>query len=514
MKQSSFPAFVLIWNEAQGLTTPPLHAQVCRWLEERWFKGDRRLLLLAFRNSGKSTLVGLFCAWLLRGDPSLRILVLAADDALARKMVRNVKRIIERHPLTIGLKPEQADQWASGQFTIDRGSELRDPSMLAKGIGANITGSRADVVICDDVEVPNTSGSGTKREDLRERLAEIDYVLVPGGLQLYVGTPHTFHSIYRSADWPKDPPSDSLKNSGKDSGDGQDRPFLDGFKKLELPVLDEAGNSRWPERFPREKIEEIRRRTGPRKFDSQLMLKPVNPIDGRLNTDQLRLYDHPLDYREGNRQAVLSLNGRRLVSVSCWWDPSYGAPRKGDASVIAAVFTDDHGDYWLHRVRYMEHDPRLVHEVDEATQLCRQVESFARDLYLPAVTIETNGLGRFLPGLLRRELSLSGLGITVIETASRQAKETRIMDAFDAVLAAGRLHAHRSVWETPFIDEMREWRPGAGKRDDGLDAVSGCLLSEPVRLRRLPPPAPGSPEARSAWRPGQGPLQASTDFPV
>ena len=76
----------------------------------RWQEGERELLLLlAFRSSGKSTLVGLFCAWLLCRHPDLRILVLAGDFALAKKMVRNVKRIIERHPLTAGLKPTRSD---------------------------------------------------------------------------------------------------------------------------------------------------------------------------------------------------------------------------------------------------------------------------------------------------------------------------------------------------------------------------------------------------------------------
>jgi hypothetical protein len=45
-----------------------------------------------FRNAGKSTLVGIFCAWLLLNNPDLRILVLAAEHDLARKMARNVKR--------------------------------------------------------------------------------------------------------------------------------------------------------------------------------------------------------------------------------------------------------------------------------------------------------------------------------------------------------------------------------------------------------------------------------------
>ena len=125
-----------------------------RWLDERWSNGDRELLLLAFRNSGKSTLVGLFCAWLLLQNANLRILVLAGDFPLARKMVRNVRRLIECHPLTDGLQAARREQWAADQFTILRRLELRDPSMLAKGISANITGLRADAIIFDDVEVP------------------------------------------------------------------------------------------------------------------------------------------------------------------------------------------------------------------------------------------------------------------------------------------------------------------------------------------------------------------------
>ncbi len=66
---------------------------------------------------GKSTVVGLFCAWVLYRENSARILVMAADYALAKKMVRNVKRIVEQHPLAKHLKPAKLDQWAADQFT-------------------------------------------------------------------------------------------------------------------------------------------------------------------------------------------------------------------------------------------------------------------------------------------------------------------------------------------------------------------------------------------------------------
>jgi hypothetical protein len=485
-----FRQFVWLWNRFQGQMTPSLHIDIAQWLERRWCEGDRRLVLLVFRSAGKSTLVGIFCAWLLLNDPELRILVLAAEHDLARKMVRNVQRIIERHPLTRHLVPRRAEQWAADQFTVRRRLTRRDPSLLARGIGANITGSRADIVICDDVEVPNTCATVPRREELRSRLHEISYVLVPGGLQLYVGTPHSYDSIYVD----------------ERSEVGDSPPFLAGFQRLCIPLLDGRGESRWPERFAAEEIAEIRRRSGPAKFESQMLLRPRSIEDIRLDPTLLVRYDAPLDLRHGNGESILSLSGRRLVSASCWWDPAYGAPEIGDASVVAAVFVDEAGAYWLHDIRYLNHDPAQRHEVDEATQLCRQVAAFARDLYLPSVTIETNGLGRFLPALLRRELQALGLACPVLEHVSRSNKEQRILQAFDPLLAAGALRAHAALWASPFIEEMREWRPGRRCRDDGLDAVSGCLLAEPVRLPRT-----GS-GRRQDWRPGRPPHTAIIAF--
>jgi hypothetical protein len=118
------------------------------------------------------------------------------------------------------------------------------------------------------------------------------------------------------------------------------------------------------------------------------------------------------------------------------------------------------------------------------------------ELLLPSVRVETNGLGKFLPALLRRELGPAGVACQVIEHASSRAKEDRILAALEPALAARRLHAHESVFATPFAGEMAEWRPGGpGARDDALDAVAGCLLAEPVRLVRGARPVP-----RASWR--------------
>jgi hypothetical protein len=467
IREADFKLFVVLWNQRMGKSTPDIHLRMARWLEDCWRSGKKNLLLMAFRSSGKSTIAGLFAAWLLYRNPDLRILVLAADLTLAKKMVRNVKRIIERHPLTKNMKPERADQWASDRFTVKRKLVQRDPSMMAKGVSANITGSRADIVICDDVEVPNTSDTAEKRVDLRQRLAEISYVIGDGqGTQLYIGTPHTYYTVYATK------PRAEI---------GEDHAFLEEFERMEIPLLDENGECAWPEKYGEESIALIKRQSGPNKFASQMQLKPVNIAEGRLNPRQLIFYDHDIDYAK--ELQTLFIGSKKLVGASAFWDPSYGS-EKGDRSVFAAVYADEEGKMYLHKLAYIKTDEN--DELDAATQQCRQVAEMARDLMLPSLAVEGNGIGKFLPGILRNELARIHAPCSVREVTHRRSKDIRILDAFDTLLAARLLYASRAVLRTPFMMEMQEWRPGLSRgHDDGLDAVAGALAQQPVRIERL-----------------------------
>ncbi len=485
----TFPFFLDAWNRTQTLATPALHRNIAEWFDKRIAKGSRRLLLLAFRGSGKSTLLGLLSAWLLKCNPDRRILVLAAESALASKTVRTVRRILERHPLTEALRPDRPEEWAADRLTVPRRLVSRDPSLLARGIGANITGAHADVVICDDVEVPNTCGTPAKRADLRARLSETDYVLSPGGLQIYSGTPHSYYSIYAEDPRPEE---------------DEELPFLYDYHRLEKPL----GEDSWPERYTPERIETIRRRSGPARYASQMLLKPVQAVEGRLNAEWLRRYEGRLEYSEANGEPVLRLEGRRLVSASAWWDPSFGRPDRGDASVLAAVYTDEDGRRLLHRVVYTVHDPKTADTPDRGADLCRQVAAQARKLHLPVIFVEKNGLGAFLPDILRRQLKRKGYGATVQAVHNHRPKHERILEAFDAPLAARALWAHASVFQSPFLRELREWRPGGKGRDDGLDAAACALLAEPYRL------GPSGRAPRREWRPTARSRRARTDFGI
>ncbi len=487
----TFPEFVMVWQRWHGQSTPGLHRRLARWVAARLDENEKRLLLLAFRNSGKSTLLGLLAGWLLSRDPDHRILVLAAEHALATKLSRFARRVIERHPLCASLRGKgEATSWADDAFTVRRSGTWRDPSLLARGIAGNITGAHADTVICDDVEVPNTCGTASRRDWLRERLTEVEHILTPGGLQVFAGTPHTYYSIY--ADSPREEA-------------GEETAFLHGFRRCVVPVVDPNGVSAWPERFPAAEVEAMRRRVGPSVFASQMLLQPQRPEAARLDPAAMQRYDDEVDLIERNLQPQLSIGGVRMVAASAWWDPAYGNGKTGDGSTVAAVFVDGEGRYWLHRILYLKVDP--ASSVDPATQQCRQVARLLAELHLPSVSLESNGIGGFLPGILRRELSRQGVGASVVSVSSRVSKGQRILSALEAPMAAGMLHAHGSVWRTPLIGELREWHPASRGHDDGLDAVAGAIGATPVRLPLI------ANHVRRDWRPA-GAVRAASDFSV
>ena len=169
-----------------------------------------------------------------------------------------------------------------------------------------------------------------------------------------------------------------------------------------------------------------------------------------------------------------------MLSASCWWDPSFAA-NNGDNSVVACIFIDEDGHYWLHDIEYIK-IPEFQKDDNIASLQCEKVADFLERNHLSAIRIEINGIGRFLPGILKQVLKKRGLHIAVLEVYSSTDKTKRILSAFEVLLAEKAINAHHRIWATPFIEEMREFSIGGNCHDDGLDAVSGCLISEPVRL--------------------------------
>lgn len=190
--------FLDTWNHVLGLETPRHHKQILEFLTDVFNNDPHRGLLTAFRHSGKSTVVGVFASCVLYHNPETRILILSAETNLASRMVSHIKNILENHPWCENILPDVKKEWGMHKITIKRPIGIREPSVICQGISGNITGMRSDLIICDDVEVPNTCNTLQKRINLRERLRELDFILSPHGTMIYIGTPHTHDTIYQT----------------------------------------------------------------------------------------------------------------------------------------------------------------------------------------------------------------------------------------------------------------------------------------------------------------------------
>ncbi len=192
--------FLDTWNKIIDFETPYHHKKIIRFLIDVLENPPHKALLTAFRHSGKSSVIGIFTAWILSIKPKTRILILSAESNLSSRMVSHIKHILENHPDCNEMLPNIKKEWGSHKITISRPLGIREPSVICQGIHGNITGLRSDLIICDDVEVPNTCNTAKKRSELRDRLRELDFILSPTGIMIYIGTPHCMDTIYNNED--------------------------------------------------------------------------------------------------------------------------------------------------------------------------------------------------------------------------------------------------------------------------------------------------------------------------
>ena len=158
--------------------------------------GPRRSVVEAFRGVGKSWITSAYVCHQLLLDPGKNILVVSASKGRADDFSTFTLRLIEEVPVLNHLRPRDNQRFSKVAFDVGPAPPQHAPSVTSKGITSQITGSRADIVIADDVEVPNNSATQMMREKLAEAIKEFEAVLKPNGKVLFLGTPQTESSIY------------------------------------------------------------------------------------------------------------------------------------------------------------------------------------------------------------------------------------------------------------------------------------------------------------------------------
>lgn len=138
--------------------------------------------------------------WRLWKNPDLKVLIVSANETFATEIATFIKQIIDHDAgdgLWDDLRPRMGQRQSVLAFDVGPAKADKSPSVKAVGIGGQLTGSRADLIISDDVEVVKNSETEGMREKLKRQTAEYAALLKPNGEIVYLGTPQSEQSIYR-----------------------------------------------------------------------------------------------------------------------------------------------------------------------------------------------------------------------------------------------------------------------------------------------------------------------------
>ncbi len=301
-----FRNFLYVTWKHLGLPEPtPVQYDIAHYLQT----GGKRIIVEGFRGVGKSWITAAFVCHQLYLDPQKKILVISASKALADNFSTFVLQLIHGMPELEHLIPEDNQRNSKIQFDVKPATAAKDPSVRSVGITGQITGSRADLIVADDVEVPGNAMTQMLRDKLSEAVKEFDAILTPkeDSRIVFLGTPQCEQSLYNALPgrgfqvrvWPARYP-----NVTKVAGyNGTLAPFIaNALAKSEAL----AGKPTDPKRFSEEDLLEREASYGRSGFSLQFMLDTrLSDLDRYpLRVNDLIVMD--LDEEEGPEKVTWS----------------------------------------------------------------------------------------------------------------------------------------------------------------------------------------------------------------
>ena len=184
----------LVWKHLNLPDPTPIQYDIAEYIQT----GPKRLVVEAFRGVGKSWITSAFVIHQLLLDPTKNILVVSASKSRADDFSTFTLRLINEIDLLSHLRPQEGQRNSKIAFDVGPAPAAHAPSVKSVGITGQLTGSRADLIVADDVESANNSMTQVMRDKLSETVKEFDAVLKPDGRIIYLGTPQTEQSLYNA----------------------------------------------------------------------------------------------------------------------------------------------------------------------------------------------------------------------------------------------------------------------------------------------------------------------------
>ena len=423
--------------------------------------GPKRLQIQAFRGVGKSWITGAFVLWTLFNDPEKKIMIISASKERADNMSIFLQKLIIETPWLSHLQPKSDDaRWSRISFDV-LCSPHQAPSVKSVGITGQLTGSRADLMILDDIEVPGNSMTELMREKLLQLCTEAESILTPkdDSRIMYLGTPQTTFTVYRKLAernyrpfvWTARYPRNNTQYEGKiapqlqediDNGAQPWAPTDDRFTEDDLVEREASmGRSNFMLQFMLDTS-----LSDAEKFPlkmADLVITSVNPdtapdniiwcSDPRNVLKDLPTVGLPGDYFYSPMQ--IQGEWTKYQETICSVDPS----GRGADETAACYLSQKNGFLYLHEMRAYRDG------YSDATLL--DILKGCKKYNATTLVVESNFGDGIVSELFKKHIQQTKQRILVDEVRANVRKEDRIIDTLEPVLNQHRLIVDRGVIE-------------------------------------------------------------------
>ena len=426
--------------------------------------GPKRLQIQAFRGVGKSWITGAFVLWTLFNNPEKKIMIISASKERADNMSIFLQKLIIETPWLVHLRPKSDDsRWSRISFDVAC-SPHQAPSVKSVGITGQLTGSRADLMILDDIEVPGNSMTEFMREKLLQLCTEAESILTPkqDSRIMFLGTPQTTFTVYRKLAersykpfvWPARYPRKVSQYEG-----------------LLAPQLVEdidQGAEKWEvtdDRFDNEDLIEREASMGRSNFMLQFMLDtslsdaekfPLKCSDLIVTSVNPTTAPESVVWCSDPQNVIKDLPTVGLpgdyfyspMQLQGTWDPyqeticSVDPSGRGSDETAAAFISQRNGFLYLHDMRAY----RDGYSDNTLLDILKGCKKFG----VTKLLIETNFGDGIVSELFKKHMQQTKQGIDIEEVRANVRKEDRIIDSLEPILNQHRLIIDRNVIEWDF----------------------------------------------------------------
>jgi phage terminase large subunit-like protein len=328
-----------------------VHEELCRWWQREDAK-DNQLVLLP-RDHQKSQMIAYRVAWWITKHPETTVLYVSATANLAEKQLKAVKDILLSDiyrfywPEMVNEMEGKRERWAVDEISVDhpkrKAEGVRDATIKAAGITANVTGLHCQVAVLDDVVVPDNAYTQIGRDQVRAFYSQLSSIESTGAKEWAVGTRYHPGDLYK----------DMMEMSESYWDEAIDEEIENEVYEVFERVVETNGEFLWPKQ----------RRTDGKVFGfdaKELARKKAKYLDitqfyaqyyNNPNAVETQLIDKSrFNYYE--RDKIENFSGAwyindKLLYVYAAMDFAYTVNNSSDYTVIMVVGVDEDNNYYV-----------------------------------------------------------------------------------------------------------------------------------------------------------------------